>query len=129
MIVKGSNQGVSPVISVILMITLAIILAATVSQFGLQLSEILQQPVQASIQFDENYDGDQGTYDVQIVWRSEGTATEIYAIQPDGSKTPSITSVGQDIDINGLDEGETIRVIGRLDDGSTGVVREYNVGS
>lgn len=111
------------------MITLAIILAATVSQFGLQLSEILQQPVQASLQFDETYDGDDGTYDVEIVWRSEGTATEIYAIQPDGSQTPSINSVGQDIDIDAVDEGETIRVIGRLDDGSTGVVREYTVGN
>jgi hypothetical protein len=109
------------------MITLAIILAATVSQFGLQLSEILQQPVQASLQFDETYDGDDGTYDVEIVWRSEGTATEIYAIQPDGSQTPSINSVGQDIDVDNVDKGETIRVIGRLDDGSTGVVREYKV--
>jgi FlaG/FlaF family flagellin (archaellin) len=124
---KKQNSGVSPVISVILMITLAIILAATVSQFTFELEKLLKSPVQAGLNFDETYDGDDGTYDVQIVWSSEGNVESLYAIQPDGSRTPSIDSVGQQITINSVDEGEEIRVIGRLSSGQTGVVRGYTV--
>lgn len=67
------------------------------------------------------------TYNVEIKLRSKGTATELYAIQPDGSRTPSISSVGQNISIDSVKRGEDIKIIGRLRDGSTGVAKEYTV--
>lgn len=124
------NRGVSPIVSVILMIVLAILLASVVSGYAFELvGSLLQTPVQAGLSYDESYDASDQTYDVEIVWSTDGTAQTIYAVNPDGSTTARITSVGSSIEITGVEEGNTIRVVGVLDDGSKGVVQEYQVGN
>lgn len=129
MLIKNNNDdGVSPIVGVILMIALAVLLAALISQFSLELSEILQQPVTAGINIQESYDAGADEYDVMIIWSSGGTVDSLYAIQPDGSRTPSITEIGQDIQINDVEEGDDIRIIGTLESGETGVIQEYTVG-
>lgn len=124
---KKRNQGVSSIVGVILMVTLAIILAALISQFATELTEILPQPIQAGLSFTESYDPSNGEYDVSIVWTQEGTVEEIHAIKPDGSTTPVMTNIGEDITVV-ADEGETIRIIGTLEDGTEGVIQSYEVG-
>ena len=129
LMIQKRKQGVSAVIGVILMITLAIILAATVSQFAFEIENILQQPVNAGLNFNEDYDAAADNYDVTIVWSGQGNVETLYAIQPDNSQTPAISQVGADVTVQDVDAGETIRVIGVLDDGTRGVVREYSVAS
>lgn len=121
-------RGVSPVIGVILMIALAVILAAVISQFTLELQGLLQEPIQAGVTFQEEYDANEDEYTVEIIWSSEGTVEKLHAIEPDGSTTAPINEIGQSITINGASEGDTIRVIGTMDDGSKGVIQEHQVG-
>lgn len=124
------NRGVSPIVSVILMIVLAILLASVVSGYAFELvGSLLQTPVQAGLSYDESYDASDQKYDVEIVWSTDGTAQTIYAVNPDGGTTARITNVGSSIEITGVEEGNTIRVVGVLDDGSKGVVQEYQVGN
>lgn len=124
---QKEKQGISSLIGVILMVTLAIILAALISQFATELTEILPQPIQAGLSFSESYDHTTNQYAVNIVWSQEGTVEEIHAIKPDGSTTPVMTNIGEDIQIV-ASEGETIRMIGTLEDGTEGVIQSYEVG-
>ncbi len=110
------------------MIALAIILAAIISQFTLELGDLLQQPIQAGLNIDETYDATSDSYDVRIVWASEGTVERIHAVEPDGSQTPEMTDVGEELQVNNMDSGDTIRIIGTLDTGESGVIQEYEVG-
>lgn len=111
-----------------MMVTLAIILAAVVSQFATELTDILPKPVQAGLSVNEDYNPNTGTYDIEIVWSQEGTVSSIRAVKPSGSMTPSINSIGQSITVNSVESGESIRIIGTLDDGTKGVVQEISIG-
>ena len=125
--IQKKQRGVSSIIGVIMMVTLAIILAALLSQFATELTEILPQPIQAGLTFNEEYNHNTGEYIVTVVWSQEGTVEEIHAIKPDGSTTPVMTNIGDDIVVNAR-EGETIRIIGTLANGEEGVRQSYEVG-
>jgi len=128
MIHKKHNKGVSPIVGVILMVVLAILLAGVISQFGQELSGILTQPITAGINIQESYNVQDDTYDVTIVWSSSGTVEEIYAIEPDGSRTPAMQEVGDDIQIENVEGDESIRIMGTLSTGEQGVIQEYTAG-
>ncbi len=128
MIHKKHNKGVSPIVGVILMVVLAILLAGVISQFGQELSGILTQPITAGINIQESYNVQDDTYDVTIVWSSSGTVEEIYAIEPDGSRTPAMQEVGDDIQIENVEGDESIRIMGTLSSGEQGVIQEYTAG-
>jgi flagellin-like protein len=125
--IRKKRKGVSSIVGVILMVTLAVILAALLSQFATELAGILPQPIQAGITFSEEYNPTTGEYTVTVVWSQEGTVEELHAIKPDGSTTPVMTKIGEDVNIVAR-EGETIRIIGTLGDGTKGVIQEYTVG-
>lgn len=124
---KNTNDGVSPLVAVILMITLVIILAALISQFTLELGGILEQPIQAGVDFDSEYDVSQDSYTVTVTWSSSGTADTIHIQEPDGSTTPEISEVGDSIEVINLDEGDTIQVIGTHEDGHSSIIQSYDV--
>jgi FlaG/FlaF family flagellin (archaellin) len=130
MIQKKKRKAVSPIVSVILMVALSILLASLVSGFAFDLiDQILQSPAQAGLQFSESYNPEEGTYDVEIVWGSEGTVETVHAIKPDGSSTPRMTGVGESITVEGVEENDDIRVIGTMEDGSEQIVQSYTVGT
>lgn len=131
MIHNENTKGVSPIISVILMVALAILVASIVSGFAFELAgTVLQSPITAGLSFSESFNPAEGTYDVEIVWSSEGTADQIYAIDPNGSvETARIDGVGQEININGVEPNEDIRVIGSDESGTEQVIQTYNVGN
>lgn len=128
MIHKKSNKGVSPIVGVILMVVLAILLAGVISRFSLELSGILEQPITAGVNIQESYNVQDDTYDVRIVWSSDGTVDTIHAIEPDDSRTPSMNEVGESIMINDVEEDERISIIGSRGNGNKGIIQEYNVG-
>lgn len=125
---QKDSAGLSTIVGVILMVSLAILLAALISQFSLELSEILQQPVTAGVNIQESYNVQEDTYDVRITWSNGGTVSSIHAVEPDGSQTPTMDEIGQDIEIDDVESGERIRIIGTLDSGQSGVIQEYTVG-
>lgn len=129
MLKKQTDKGVSPIVGVILMIILSIILAGLISQFSLELSNILEQPVTAGVNIQESYNVGDDTYDVRISWSSGGTVSSIYAIEPDDSQTPSMQNVGESITITNVEPGERISIIGITDTGNEGVIQEYSVGN
>lgn len=130
MIQKRKTRGVSPIVSVILMVTLSILLASVVSGFAFDLiDQVLQTPAQAGLQFSETYDAQAQQYEVEIVWSSQGTVETIHAIRPDGSSTARMTGVGEEIRVNGVQEGQDLRVIGTLEDGTEQIVQSYTVAS
>jgi len=122
------EKAVSPIVGVILMIVFTIILAGVVTQFGLELGDILEQPVTAGVSIQESYNVQDGTYDVRLVWSSSGTVDTIYANEPDGSQTPSISEVGESIVVEDVEPGERITIIGSRSSGETGIIQEYTVG-
>jgi len=128
MIKKNRNKGVSPIVGVILMVVLAILLAALISQFSLELEDILEPPVTAGVNIQESYNVQDDSFEVKIVWSSGGTVDTIHAIEPDGSRTASMTEVGDDIRVDSVSEGDQIRIIGTVDSGEQGVLQEYTVG-
>jgi len=122
------EKAVSPIVGVILMIVFTIILAGVVTQFGLELGDILEQPVTAGVSIQESYNVQDDTYDVRLVWSSSGTVDTIHATEPDGSQTPSINEVGESILIEDVEPGERITIIGSRGSGETGIIQEYTVG-
>jgi flagellin-like protein len=128
MIQKKKRKGVSPIVSVILMVALSILLASLVSGFAFDLiDQILQSPAQAGLQFSESYNAQEQTYDVEVVWGSEGTVETVHAIRPDGSSTERMTNVGESIEVQDLSEGSEIRIIGTMDDGTEQIIQSYTV--
>lgn len=125
---QNSDKGVSPIIGVILMVALAVILAAVISQFTLEMQGLLQEPIQAGITVSEDYNADTDTYDVTITYSSEGTVDRLHVVEPDGSHTPHISNVGETINVTGADEGQELQIIGTLDTGEQGVIQSYEVG-
>lgn len=127
---KQKHAGVSSIVGVILMITLTILLASIVSGFAFDLvDDLLQSPAQAGLSFSETYDAQTDQFDVDIVWSSEGTVENIHAIRPNGASTERLTDVGETINVNGLQDGDELRIIGTMDDGSEQVIQTYTVSS
>lgn len=79
------------------------------------------------IHFSEQYDQAEQTYDLEIMINSLGTTEEIYAIDESGSQTKVVKNVGQEIEVEDLDRGDEIRVIGRLSDGTDQIIQTYTV--
>lgn len=122
------SKGVSPIVGVILMIFLTIILAGIISQFGLELSNLLEQPTNAGLNIQESYNVQEDTYDVRVLWSNQGNVESMYINTEDGSRSPTLSEVGDSIRMTDLEEDTVLTIIGQRSDGSTGVVREYTVG-
>ena len=122
------NNGVSPVIGVILMVAITVILAAVIGTFVLGLADDLDQNASAVVQFDEN-EGTSVTVTVNNVQSAdtldvrvaEGDYDELL-YDADGEE-----GVGNSMTLEEGDDynsGETLQVIGTLD-GSESVIQTY----
>lgn len=139
---ENDSEGVSAVISVILMIALTVVLAAVVGTFALNLTSQLQQSPQAVVSFNDTYDEFYGIYVVEVSLSAKPNADEVYLrgdiggdscdqAEADGEYTfaddPTLTEVGSAVDVCVQEENGAIRAVGVLD-GNKVVLQEYRVG-
>lgn len=125
------DRGVSPVVGVILMVAVTVILAAVVGEFVLSLSDILQEPPQAGVQINEEYDSFSGNYTVKVLVTQLPNADEVIIRCSDCSgplKEDRASEVGVSAVLNDIPEGRQIVVIGSLGEGNQQVIRTYTVG-
>ena len=128
------NNGVSPVIGVILMVAITVILAAVIGTFVLGLADDLDQNASAVVQFDEVEEEE-----VVVTLNNVQSADEIFVTSPDyddseiaGGEddgtyllTEEDGGAGTTVTVDTSDEdGGTIQVIGVLD-GSENVIQTY----
>lgn len=135
-----NDNGVSPVISVILMVALTIVLSAIIGTFVLDLAgDALNDPVQAAINFDHTYEDFYGVYIVDGVLVSAPSVDRI-ELRGDIGGTQSCEDASNEYLFNdSVDEvgnsatvcvdgstGGDIRAVGYLD-GSGQVLQTYSV--
>ena len=116
------ERGVSPVIGVILMVSITVILAAVIGVFVLDFGSDLSVNTQASVTFSESNEV------VSVQLNSFTNADRIYVT--DGSNESVLYDAGNDIGGVGTivnTAGGELIVIG-VNDGSENVIRNYTMG-
>lgn len=121
MIRSKSEKGVSAVIGVILMIGLAIVLSAVVSQFALQLPDVLKEPVNAGVSVTEDVNMNTNELSVTVTWTSKGTSSYL-EVNVDGVSA-ELRRIGQSEVFTTVQPGTKVTIVGVLDNGRRGVVR------
>lgn len=131
-----SDSGVSPVIGVLLMVSLTVILAAIIGTYVLDLAGTLQDPPQAAVSFNnQGYDSFSDTSRVEVVLTNAprvdfvaiaGVSNDDNEVIFDGNSCvepaanmiddgrPIIESVGDSVTVCHNSSSGTIRVIGSL---------------
>ena len=133
-----SDSGVSPVIGVLLMVSLTVILAAIIGTYVLDLAGTLQDPPQAAVSFNNHgYDTFSDTSRVEVVLTNAprvdfvsiagvsndnnevvfdgNSCVEPAANMMDDGGRPIISNVGDSVTVCHNSSSGTIRVIGNLD--------------
>ncbi|MDY6775807.1 MAG: type IV pilin N-terminal domain-containing protein [Halobacteria archaeon] len=123
---KRTDDAVSPVIGVILMVAITVILAAVIGTFVLGLGGQVQQNAQAGVSFNQNNDSS-----VTVTLNSIQRADAIYIQAPNGSVPGNWTSVSQsDVGtsktVTSLGSGDRITVVGEYQ-GSRNTITSYTV--
>lgn len=151
MIRKSSNSGfgLSPVIGVLLMITLTVILSAVVGSYVLDLADGLEEPPQAAVSFNERgYSSFNDTAHVEVVLTSAprldymsitgdiredqiltgGDRSSGFECGPasetDNAGRPILQTIGESVDVCAEGQSGTVRVIGTYS-GSQQVLQTY----
>lgn len=123
-----NDRAVSPVIGVILMVAITVILASIVGTYVLGLQDLLQQPATAGVSVDEQWDKEEGMYEVRVLLTSLGEETQQITIFAGGTKVGTLEKVGQSKKF--LADGGTNVVVraetGRKDEGV--VIRDTSIG-
>lgn len=136
------DSGVSPVVGVILMVAVTVILAAVIGNFVLNLGSSVNKKASASVQFEQDYDVSNGSYNVDVyvtqisnadylnVTAPGGTITQAdAAIDAEGTEIPNGSSAyasGDVVKVYDVDAGTTVQVLGSLS-GRESVVARYDV--
>lgn len=124
-----SDQGVSPIVSVILMIVVSVILASIVLGFALGLADtMLREPPSAGITISQNYHdngADADSYSIVVVASSMPNADSVKVQGPTTSAT--LDDVGDHVEMTGLKTGDIVIVTAQKGD-QTVVIRKYTVG-
>lgn len=124
------GEGVSPIISVILLIVVAITLAAVVLSFTTGLADdLLQKPPQAGITMQEDYHDngrDDPSYDLLVTVSSMPNADKVVVRGPVTEST--LNDVGDHVKLTGLSRGEVVTVVAYKGNQQV-VVRQYTIGS
>ncbi|GAB3326870.1 type IV pilin N-terminal domain-containing protein [Haloplanus salinarum] len=122
----AEDRAVSPVIGVILMVAITVILAAVIGTFVLGLGDqVSDNAPQASFSFDFSATGDfdGGTDDYVNITHEGGETLDNSTISVDGDGTTTLAlndsggwgdgtiQAGDQASYNGVDAGETIRVV------------------
>lgn len=139
-----STLGVSGVIGVILMIALTIILATVVGTFAFDLAgDVLSQPPQAGVSFNEEYDQFYGIYVVEAVLNSAPNVERVElrgdvltaadsdcqnAIDDAGATySEEVSKVGSSATVCVPSTGGEVRAVGITEDGSAQVISTHSV--
>lgn len=117
---EDSDTGVSPVIGVILLVAIVVILSAVIGLLATNLGEDLNDAGNASVSSEVSED----SIDLRLTNKSAGT--ESVDILVDGSVIHSLSSIGESVSLQNLEEGSTISVVAKSGD-STKVVRTISV--
>jgi flagellin-like protein len=127
----STEDGVSPVVGVILMVAVTVILAAVIGSFVLDLGSNVQANPQAGVTFSQtavdSAPGDDSTADgvvnVQII--SLENADDVTVVG-NGSITgsDSAVDVGDSLEVTNLNAGDQITVTGTLD-GKEAVIQTF----
>lgn len=117
------DEGISPIISVILMITVTVILSTIVAAFILQLGTSIDQSPSASIEVSE-YSTDDG-YKVEVRSVSMPNADKVVVNAPDGREV-ELRESGETVSIDGLEAGDRVTII-VVWEGEKRVVQVYQV--
>jgi flagellin-like protein len=112
-----NENGVSPVVGVVLMVAITVALSAVVGLVVFDIGGNQGQPVQAGVTVNETTDG------VEVRVNSFQTASEIQ-VNKNKSTVSTLTSVGSSTVIP-VKEGDTISVIGRNEQGDETVLRDH----
>jgi flagellin-like protein len=123
----STEDGVSPVVGVILMVAVTVILAAVIGSFVLDLGSNVQANPQAGVTFSQT-DGSAGP-EVTVQTISMENADELEVQAPDSATlTPDakMDGVGATVEVTDLSEDDTLTVVGTLD-GKDAVIQTYTV--
>jgi flagellin-like protein len=135
----STEDGVSPVVGVILMVAVTVILAAVIGSFVLDLGSNVQANPQAGVTFSQSTDsGGQGIVTVQVISMENADSVEIAAGSLDSGSAEPIdnSAVGDTIVLGNSsatdkdatladDDSGTITVIGSLD-GKESVIQTFD---
>lgn len=125
---KNSDEGVSQIIGVILLIVVSVILTSVVLSFSLGLTEYLRKPPQAGVTINQHYEQtgpNSGEYSITIVVSSLPNADSVEVQGPLVSK--KLTKVGDYTTLGGLKKGDIVIVTAKKGDQEV-VVRKFRVG-
>ncbi|XGI82880.1 type IV pilin [Halorutilales archaeon Cl-col2-1] len=117
---KLSDDAVSPVIGVILMVAITVILAAVIGTFVLGLGGQVQQNAQAGFTFDQD-----GT-DVTVTTTSVQRADSFTAKGDCDTLNDPSTQVGTTVTMESCTSGGTLRIVGNYQ-GSSNVITTYEI--
>lgn len=120
-----SDRGITPIISVILLIVVAITLGAIVAAYSIGLTDLLTEPPQAGITLDQQYNEAEDTYDITVVVSSMPNAEKITVQGPITSH--ELDETGEHVTLTNLERGELL-VVTASKGSETVVIREYRVG-
>ena len=122
---ENADEGVSPVIGVILMVALTVILSAVVGTYVLNFTEVLEDPVKAGVDINEQYNENTGDYEITFTVTSTNNADRV-TIKKGTSETSPMTEVGDSVTVV-ASQGDQLTVIASSD-GTSQVQRIYIVG-
>lgn len=124
----GNDEGVSPIVSVILMIVVSVILASIVLGFALGLTDYLREPPQAGITLNQKFHKtgpNSGTYSVTVVVSSLPNADSVSVQGP--TTSVQLKKVGAHTTLKGLEKGDLVIITAKKGQQEV-VIRKYNVG-
>lgn len=128
------NDGISPVIGVILMVAITVVLAAVVGTFILDITGNLSRNAEATVDFSEKpYSGSSdGNLRTQII--AMQNADSVLLIAPDGTEMGKMTNVGDTVNITitdtadypnkKIEAGDIVTVVGVLE-GHKSTLQKY----
>ncbi|ERG93980.1 type IV pilin [Haloquadratum walsbyi] len=116
-----STTGVSEVVSTILLIAITVLAASILGSFVIQITGILEEPVQGQLDINSEYNPSTGLYDTRITYTNTVNAESMlvratYDGEYDGQiNSPRLTQIGETIEV-AYPEGTYLVVIAESKD-------------
>lgn len=113
--IKSSNEGISPVIGVILMVAITVTLGAVIGVFVVDLGQGVSEPPTGAVSTTQDYNGD-GTYTLNTKVTTLQSAEEIVILDESDTVIGTANTVGGTITIPNARGEETYTVLARNSD-------------
>jgi flagellin-like protein len=116
-----SNKGVSEVVSTILLIAITVLAASILGGFVIQITGILEEPVQGQLDINSEYNPSTGLYDTRITYTNTINAESMlvratYDGEYSGQiNSPRLTQIGETVEV-AYPEGTYLVVIAESKD-------------